>query len=73
MHSNMSLSAFVFGCTPDGATPVAAAPAPTPSDFLPPAVDHLVDTTVIETAPDLGHNLYDYTRRDIDVIVGGDF
>lgn len=69
--SNMSLSAFVYGCAPD-VVPVSP-PAPTVSDFLPPVIDHLVDNAIVAVEAEAAQMPYSYTRRDVDVIVGGDF
>lgn len=68
----MTLSAFVYGCTLSAA-PVQQAPAPTVSDFLPPAIDRAVDQVISDQLAANAHMIYDYTRRDIDVINGDQF
>jgi len=69
--SNMSLSAFVYGCAPDVVH--VSPPEPTVSDFLPPVIDHLIDNAIVAVEAENAHMQYDYTRRNIDAIVGGDF
>ena len=70
--NTMSLSAYVYGCTPDAA-PAVLPPEPSVSDFLPPTIDRLTDQIIGDQLANNDHMVYDYTRRDIDVIVGGQF
>lgn len=70
--NTMMLSGYVYGCTAD-APPPAAPPAPTVSDFLPPVIDHATDQAIADQLAANDHMIYDYTRRDIDVVTGGDF
>lgn len=68
----MTLSAFVYGCTLSAA-PLPQPPEPTVSDFLPPAIDRAVDQVISDQLAANAHMIYDYTRRDIDVINGDQF
>lgn len=70
--NTMTLSAYVYGCTVS-ATPVPQPPEPTVSDFLPPVIDHAVDQIVSDQIAANNQMLYDYTRRNIDVIDGNQF
>lgn len=70
--NTMTMSAYVYGCTVS-ATPVAQPPEPTVSDFLPPVIDRVVDQIISDQIADNNHMIYDYTRRDIDVIDGNQF
>jgi hypothetical protein len=69
--NTMKMSAYVFGCTVSAVS--TTAPEPTPSDFLPPVVDHVVDQMVGEQLANSTHMIYDYNRHDIDIIDGTQF
>lgn len=71
--NTMMMSEYVFGCTASAMSATSTAPEPTPSDFLPPVVDHVVDQLVHDQLTNSAHMIYDYNRRDIDIIDGTQF